>query len=99
MKDSKAEAPKSTTLTVRISPQLNRKLGTLARTTSRSKSYLAGEAIASFVDVNAWQVAEIKRGLAEARSGTPGVPHAEVERWVRSWDTGHELPRPTAKKP
>ncbi len=46
----------------------------------------------------AWQIDEIKRGLDEARSGTPGVPHEEVEKWVRSWGTDHELPRPTARK-
>jgi predicted transcriptional regulator len=57
------------------------------RDTKRSKSYLASEAIASYVDRNAWQIEEIKRGLDEARSGTPGVPHEEVEKWVRSWGT------------
>jgi hypothetical protein len=30
--------------------------------------------------------------------GTPGIPHEEVEKWVRSWGTKDELPRPTAKK-
>jgi len=35
------------------------------------QSYLAGEAIASYVEMNAWQVARIKTALAEARSGAP----------------------------
>ena len=89
---------KSAMMTVRLTPELSEKLDALARDTKRSKSYLASEAIASYVDRNAWQVEEIKRGLEEARSGTPGVPHEEVEKWVRSWDTNHELPRPTENK-
>ena len=49
------------------------------------------------VDVNAWQVEQIKQGLDEGRSGAPGVPHAAVEAWVRSWGTRKELKRPKPK--
>ena len=72
-------------------------LDALAHDTKRSKAYLAGEAITFYVEQNAWQVARIKASLEEAKSGTPGIPHAEVERWVNSWDTPHELPRPEAR--
>jgi predicted transcriptional regulator len=89
---------KSAMMTVRLTPELSEKLEALARDTKRSKSYLASEAIASYVERNAWQIEEIRRGLEQARSGTPGVPHEEVERWVRSWDTDHERPRPKARK-
>jgi predicted transcriptional regulator len=85
---------KNTTMTVRISPELNDRLATLARERKRSKSDLASEAIAAFVDVDVWQVARIKESLDEARSGAPGVLHEDVVRWVESWDTGHELLRP-----
>jgi predicted transcriptional regulator len=45
-------------------------------------------------NVDAWQVAHIKESLDEARSGAPGVLHEDVVRWVESWDTGHQSPRP-----
>jgi len=90
--------PKSAMMTVRLTPEVSEKLEALARDTKRSKSYLASEAIASYVERNGWQIEEIRRGLQEAQSGAPGVPHAEVERWVRSWDTDHERPRPTTRK-
>ena len=90
---------KSAMMTIRLTPEVREKLEALARDTRRSKSYIASEAIASYVDRNAWQVEEIKRGLAEVRSGAPGVPHEEVEKWVRSWGAKDKLPRPTAKKP
>lgn len=88
---------KSTTMTVLVPPEVSEKLEALARDTKRTKAYLAGEAIASYVEHNAWQVARIKASLEDAKSGKPGVPHAEVERWIRSWDTDGELPRPEAK--
>jgi len=89
---------KSTTMTVRIPPEVNTKLGALARDTKRSKSYLAGEAIASFVERNAWQIKEIKEGLREAKSGTPGISHGDVEKWVRSWGGKSESKRPRPTK-
>jgi predicted transcriptional regulator len=98
METEHADMAKSAMMTVRLTPEVIEKLEALARDTRRSKSYLASEAIASYVDRNSWQIEEIKRGLDEARSGTPGIPHEEVEKWVRSWGTKDELPRPTAKK-
>jgi predicted transcriptional regulator len=90
---------KNATITLRLPPELDEKLAALARDRKRSKSDLASEAIAAFVDVDAWQVAYIKESLDEARSGAPGVLHEDVVRWVESWDTGHELPRPKPRKP
>ena len=92
------DMPKSTMMTVRLTPEVRDKLDALARDTKRSKAYLASEAIASYVDRNGWQIEEIKKGLEEARSGTPGVPHEEVMDWLASWGTDHELPRPEPKK-
>lgn len=89
---------KSATMTVRLSFELDEKLAALAREQKRSKSDLASEAIAAYVDVDAWQVAHVEEALAEARSGAPGVLHEDVVRWVKSWDTEHELPRPKPRK-
>lgn len=86
---------KNTTMTVRIEPEVGEKLDALARDMHRSKAYLASEAISDFVARNAWQVAEIRRGLEEHASGTPGVRHEVVRRWVESWGSENELPRPT----
>lgn len=87
---------KSVTMTVRIPPEVSTKLGVLARDLKRSKSYLAGEAIVSFVEHNAQQISEIKAGLSEANSSAPGIAHARVEKWIKSWGTKRELKRPRA---
>ena len=97
MKNETIEMAKSTTMTVRIAPDLSEKLDALARDTKRTKAFLAGEAIASYVERNAWQIAHIKAGLAEAERGDPGIPHEEMVRWTESWDTDRELPPPEPK--
>jgi RHH-type transcriptional regulator, rel operon repressor / antitoxin RelB len=88
---------KSTTMTVRLKPQVSEKLESLARDMKRSKAYLASEAIEAFVDLNAWQVAHIKEALEEDESGTPGVPHEKIVEWMESWGADHELPMPKPK--
>ena len=99
MKSDEFRMAKSTTMTVRLAPEVSEKLESLAHDTKRSKAYLAGEAIASYVELNAWQVAHIKRALEEDESGASGVPHHEVVDWMESWGTDHELPAPVPKKP
>jgi predicted transcriptional regulator len=89
---------KSMTMTIRLTPEVSERLDALARDTKRSKSYLASEAIESYVALNAWQVAHIKEALAEDEAGEPGVPHDAVMRWMASWGTDHELPRPKPKQ-
>ena len=97
MKTEITDMAKTTTMTVRIAPDLSEKLDALARDTKRTKAFLAGEAIAAYVDRNAWQIAHIKVGLAEAESGAPGIPHDDMVRWTESWGTDHELPPPEPK--
>ena len=61
--------PDSTVVTARIDAALKAKLEALAQRTKRSKSYLAAEAIAAYVELNEWQIAEIEAGIAELDSG------------------------------
>jgi len=81
---------KSTTMTVRLKPEVSDKLEVLARDMKRSKAYLASEAIEAYVDVNSWQIAHIKEALEEDRADRPGISHEEVVEWMNSWGTGHE---------
>jgi predicted transcriptional regulator len=89
---------KSTTMTVRLKPEVSEKLESLARDMKRSKAYLASEAIEAYVDLNSWQVAHIKRALEEDESSDPGVPHEEVVLWMESWGTEHELSLPKPER-
>ena len=57
------------TLSLRIDPNLKKRLDKLAEATRRSKSYLAAEAIRDFVAINEWQIAGIKKALKDADAG------------------------------
>jgi predicted transcriptional regulator len=56
-------------LTTRIDAALNLKLEALVRSTKRSKSFLAAEVIAAYVELNEWQIGEITDGIKELDSG------------------------------
>jgi len=53
-------------MTLRLEPALKQRLDHLAEATQRSKSFLAAQAIREFVDLNEWQVQEIRNALVEA---------------------------------
>ena len=59
----------SSVLTLRVSNKTKTKLNKLAEATQRSKSYLAAEAIERYLEVEAWQIKEIKQAVKEADNG------------------------------
>lgn len=67
----------STTMTIRISPETKEKLGRIAADTRRSKSFLAAEALAVYVERELEIVEGIKHGLADVKAGRV-VPHDEA---------------------
>ena len=83
----------STTFTVRVDSEVKKRLEKLARSTGRSRSYLAAEALNDYLDVNEWQVAGIKQAMASMERGE-GVPHKDVKDWVRSWGRKQEQTPP-----
>lgn len=64
----------STTMTIRLSSEMKNKLGRLADGTKRSKSYLAAEAIAAYVERELDIIDGLQRGLADVAAGRV-VPH------------------------
>lgn len=87
----------SAVLTLRITPALLKKLNKLSKATDRTRSRLAVEALEAYVDDQAWQVAAIEEGLQDAQAGNL-VPEEDVIRWVKSWGSKRELPRPKKKR-
>jgi RHH-type transcriptional regulator, rel operon repressor / antitoxin RelB len=74
----------SETLSIRLDPAVKQRLEALANRSKRSKSFLAAEAIAAYVDAEDWQLEEIGKGIRELDSGRT-VSHATASRWLRSW--------------
>ena len=84
---------RSTTFTVRVDSVAKKRLERLAKSTGRTRSFLAAEAINEYLDVNEWQVAGIKQAIKSLDSGE-GISHERVKEWVKSWGRGKERPAP-----
>ena len=76
-------AADTTVITTRIDASLRAKLEALARSTRRSKSFLAAEAIAAYVELNEWQIGEITAGINELDSGEALSEKQAEERYNR----------------
>ena len=63
--------------TVRIPPEKQRQLDALAQVLDRSRNWVVSDAIDQYLDVQAWQIAQIQHGVEEADQGEL-VPHEEV---------------------
>ena len=83
----------STTVSVRINLTAKKRLEKLAKSTGRSRSFLAAEAINGYLDLNEWQVTGIQKAVSSLDRGE-GVPHERVREWVDSWNGKKERPSP-----
>jgi len=74
----------TTTLTLRVSIEMKERLDKLADATHRSKSYLAGEALRQYIDLESWQIGEIQQALKEA-DANDFASDAEIDAVVRKY--------------
>lgn len=73
----------STTLTVRLPPEVKERLGRLSESTRRTKSFLAGEAIADYVAREMEIIEGVQRGLDDMKAGRV-VPHEDAMQRIRT---------------
>ena len=76
--------PESSVLTLRLDAKLKNQLDRLSKSMNRSRSFVAAQAIQEYVSVNEWQIAEIKKGLAEADAGD-FASEEEVQQVLKRW--------------
>ncbi|MCC6589515.1 MAG: CopG family ribbon-helix-helix protein [Bryobacterales bacterium] len=81
------------TLSIRIDSETKRRLDALSKRARRSKSFLAAEAIAAYVESEEWQLGEIRVGMAELDSGK-SVSNDKVSDWLKSWGKKGETKAP-----
>jgi predicted transcriptional regulator len=83
------------TVTIRLPAEVKGKLAALAVSTNRSKSWLAAQAIAAYVEEQSWQIQQIEAAAALADSDQASwVPANEVDEWLASWGTDNERSLP-----
>lgn len=83
------------TFSVRIGSSTKKQLEKLAKSTGRSRAFLAAEAINEYLVVQDWQVQGIKQAIASLDAGY-GVPHEDTKQWVASWGAKRECLMPKA---
>jgi predicted transcriptional regulator len=81
------------TLSIRIDSETKKRLDSLAKRARRSKSFLAAEAIAAYVESEEWQLGEIHAGITELDSGKT-VSHEKVSNWLKGWGKRGETKAP-----
>jgi RHH-type transcriptional regulator, rel operon repressor / antitoxin RelB len=86
-------ANKTTTFSVRVARSIEKRLEKLAKSTGRSRAFLAAEAIHEYLEVNEWQIARIHQAITSLDAGK-GIPHERVKEWFPSWGTPNERPLP-----
>jgi predicted transcriptional regulator len=83
----------SETLSIRIDAGTKKRLDALSKLSNRSKSFLAAEAIAAYVESEEWQLGEIHQAILELDAGQ-AVGHEKVSPWLKSWGTARETKAP-----
>jgi RHH-type rel operon transcriptional repressor/antitoxin RelB len=81
------------TLSLRLDAKTRQRPEALAKHSKRSKSFLAAEAIAAYVQQEEWQLGEIHAGIGELDAGM-AVRHEKVAIWLKSWGKAREKKSP-----
>ena len=74
----------SDVMTIRVDRKTKYRLEKLAKAMDRTKSYVAAEAIRSYIELNEWQISEIKSALKEADAGD-FASEKEVQAVMKKW--------------
>ena len=83
-----------TMISARIPQKLSQELEALAAQTKRSKGFLLTEALENFVARETWMAKKIDAAAKSADETTKWHSHESVSKWIMSWGTDNELPKP-----
>jgi predicted transcriptional regulator len=83
----------STTLSIRLKPEVKKRLARLAKTSGRSSNFLISDAVESYVADQERMLAEIRQADRQVKSGHY-IHDEDMKAWLLSWGTDHELPPP-----
>ena len=72
------------TISFRLDAEKVQALDALAAALERDRTYLLNEAVSSYLDVQQWQLEQIREGLRQADMGKL-VAHGEVRKMASKW--------------
>jgi predicted transcriptional regulator len=84
---------RSATLSIRLKPEMKKRLAKLAKTSGRSSNFLISDAVESYVADQERMLAEVRQADRQVNSGHY-IRHEDMKAWLLSWGTERELPPP-----
>jgi predicted transcriptional regulator len=84
---------RSATLSVRLKPEVKRRLANLSKASGRSSNFMVSDAVESYVADQERLLAEIRQSDRQVKSGHY-IRHEDMKAWLLSWGTDRELPPP-----
>ena len=83
----------SVPFTFRIDPEMKASLEAAASASDRTPGYLAKKAVADYLEAREEKRRAIEEALEDAKKGY-FISSESMHRWMDSWGTENELPRP-----
>src|SRR5277367_1880489 len=84
---------RSAALSIRLKPEIKKRLARLAKVSGRSSNFLISDAVESYVADQERIATEIREADRQVKSGHY-VRHDDMKAWLLSWGTDRELPPP-----
>jgi predicted transcriptional regulator len=84
---------RNATFSIRLRPEIKKRLARLARASGRSSNFLISDAVESYVAGQERTLTEILQADRQVKAGHY-IRHEDMKPWLLSWGTDHELPRP-----
>jgi RHH-type rel operon transcriptional repressor/antitoxin RelB len=85
-------------LSLRVAPGIKKSLVKLAKSTGRTSSYLAAEALEAYLKLQSWQIDSIEEAVRKADSKDARfADHEEVKTWLNRWGTSQKATSPECK--
>jgi len=84
---------RSATLSVRLRPEIKKRLAKLSKASGRSSNFLISDAVETYVADQERMLAEVRQAERQVKSGHY-IKREDMKAWLLSWGTSHELPPP-----
>ena len=84
---------RSATLSVRLRPEIKRRLARLAKASGRSSNFLISDAVEAYVSDQERMLSQVRQADEELKAGHY-IRHEDMKAWLLSWGTDRELPPP-----
>jgi RHH-type transcriptional regulator, rel operon repressor / antitoxin RelB len=84
---------RSATFSIRLRPEIKKRLAKLAKASGRSSNFLISDAVESYVADQERLLAEIRQANRQVNAGHY-IRHEDMKAWLLSWGTNYELPPP-----